>query len=160
MSRTQRLVGPLRALLVALFAALVLTQVLALPSLAATTAQDYPEVASLRWPLLILGVAGLACVEIVIVCTWRLLTMVRDDRIFSDHALVWVNGIVAAVAAAWLLDLAALVLLLTADGAGAGPTVALLLALVVGAAVGLLMVVLRALLRQATELRTDLDGVI
>lgn len=160
MSRTQRLVGPLRALLVALFAALVITQVVALPALAAATAQSFPEVAPLRWPLLILAVAALACIEVVIVCTWRLLTMVRDDRIFSDHALVWVNGIVAAVAAAWLLDLAALVLLLTADGAGAGPTLALLLALVVGAAVALLMVVLRALLRQATELRTDLDGVI
>ncbi|MFD6178777.1 MULTISPECIES: DUF2975 domain-containing protein [unclassified Isoptericola] len=160
MSRTQRLVGPLRALLVAVFAAIVVTQVLALPSLAATTAQDHPEMASLRWPLLVLAVAALACVEVVIVCTWRLLTMVRDDRIFSDHALVWVNGIVAAVAAAWLLDLAALVLLLAAGTGSAGPTLALLLALVVGAAVALLMVVLRALLRQATELRTDLDGVI
>ncbi|MCK9794107.1 DUF2975 domain-containing protein [Isoptericola sp. 4D.3] len=159
MSRTQRLVGPLRGLLVAVFAALVATQVVVLPAAFARMADDSPELAALRWPLLALAVVGLVCVEAVIVCTWRLLTMVRDDRIFSDHALAWVNGIVAAVAVAWVLVLAAFVLLVAAEGlAGLAPL--LLLVLLVGAAVGLLVVVLRALLRQATELRTDLDGVI
>jgi hypothetical protein len=55
--------------------------------------------------------------------------------------------------------LAAFALLVAAEGL-AGLAALLLLVLLVGAAVGLLMVVLRALLRQATELRTDLDGVI
>jgi hypothetical protein len=159
MSRTQRLVGPLRGLLVAVFAALVATQVVVLPAAFARMADDSPELAALRWPLLALAVVGLVCVEAVIVCTWRLLTMVRDDRIFSDHALAWVNGIVAAVAVAWVLVLAAFVLLVAAEGL-AGLAALLLGVLLVGAAVGLLVVVLRALLRQATELRTDLDGVI
>jgi len=159
MSRTQRLVGPLRALLVATFAALVVAQVAVLPVAFARMADESPDLAPLRWPLLVLAVVGLVCVEAVIVCTWRLLTMVRDDRIFSDHALVWVNGIVAAAAGAWVLVLAAFVLLVAAEGL-VGLAALLLLVLLVGAAVGLLMVVLRALLRQATELRTDLDGVI
>ncbi|MGF0118714.1 DUF2975 domain-containing protein [Promicromonospora sp. Marseille-Q5078] len=159
MSRTQRLVGPLRALLVATFAALVVAQVAVLPAAFARMADESPDLAPLRWPLLVLAVVGLVCVEAVIVCTWRLLTMVRDDRIFSDHALVWVNGIVAAAAGAWVLVLAAFVLLVAAEGL-VGLAALLLLVLLVGAAVGLLMVVLRALLRQATELRTDLDGVI
>lgn len=159
MSRTPRLVGPLRGLLVAVFAALVATQVVVLPAAFARMADDSPELAALRWPLLALAVVGLICVEAVIVCTWRLLTMVRHDRIFSDHALAWVNGIVAAVAVAWVLVLAAFVLLVAAEGL-AGLAALLLGVLLVGAAVGLLVVVLRALLRQATELRTDLDGVI
>jgi len=159
MSRTQRLVGPLRALLVAVFVALVVTQVAVLPAAFARMADESPDLAPLRWPLLVLAVVGLLCVEVVVVCTWRLLTMVRDDRIFSDRALVWVNGIVAAAAGAWVLVLAAFVLLVAAEGL-AGLAALLLGVLLVGAAVGLLMVVLRALLRQATELRTDLDGVI
>ncbi|MEL7978030.1 DUF2975 domain-containing protein [Isoptericola sp. F-RaC21] len=159
MSRTQRLVGPLRGLLVAVFAALVVTQVAVLPAAFARMASESPDLASLRWPLLVLSVMGLVCVEVVLVCTWRLLTMVRDDRIFSDQALGWVNGIVAAVAGAWLLVLVAFVLLVAAEGL-AGLAALLLGVLLVGAAVGLLVVVLRALLRQATELRTDLDGVI
>ncbi|MFE7404794.1 DUF2975 domain-containing protein [Isoptericola sp. NPDC057559] len=159
MSRTQRLVGPLRALLVAVFAALLAAQVAVLPAAFARMAVESPDLAPLRWPLLVLAVVGLACVQAVIVCTWRLLTMVRDDRIFSEHALVWVNGIVTAAASAWVLVLAAFALLVAAEGL-AGLAALLLLVLLVGAAVGLLMVVLRALLRQATELRTDLDGVI
>ena len=159
MSRTQRLVGPLRALLVAVFVALVVTQVAVLPAAFARMADESPDLAPLRWPLLVLAAVGLLCVEVVVVCTWRLLTMVRDDRIFSDRALVWVNGIVAAAAGAWVLVLAAFVLLVAAEGL-AGLAALLLGVLLVGAAVGLLMVVLRALLRQATELRTDLDGVI
>ncbi|MFC7877808.1 DUF2975 domain-containing protein [Isoptericola sp. NPDC057391] len=159
MSRTQRLVGPLRGLLVVVFAALVVTQAAVLPAAFARMADEQPDLAPLRWPLLVLAVVGLLCVEVVIVCTWRLLTMVRDDRIFSDHAMVWVNGIVAAVAGAWLLVLVAFALLVAAEGL-AGLAALLLGVLLVGAAVGLLMVVLRALLRQATDLRTDLDGVI
>jgi len=159
MSRTQRLVGPLRGLLVAVFAALVVTQVVVLPAAFARMATESPDLAPLRWPLHVLAVVGLVCVEVVLVCTWRLLTMVRDDRIFSDRATVWVNGIVAAVAGAWLLVLVAFALLVAAEGL-AGLAALLLGVLLVGAAVGLLMVVLRALLRQATELRTDLDGVI
>ena len=43
------------------------------------------------------------CVQVVIVCTWRLLTLVMDDRIFSEAALAWVDAIVWAVGAAWLV---------------------------------------------------------
>jgi len=159
MSRTQRLVGPLRALLVAVFAALVAAQVAGLPAVFARMAEQSADLAPLRWPLLALSVAALVCVEAVVVCTWRLLTMVRDDRIFTDHALGWVNGIVAGVAVAWVLVLVGFVLLMVTDGL-AGVAALLGVVLLVGAALGLLMVVLRALLRQATSLRSDLDGVI
>ena len=108
-----------------------------------------------------LGVAvlGLGCVQVVIVCTWELLTLVEDDRIFSAASMVWVDAIVGAIAAAELLLLGTFVWSLVAVGLP-GPPVVLLLVLVAGAVVGLLVVVMRALLRQATTLRTDMEAVI
>jgi hypothetical protein len=40
---------------------------------------------------------------VVIVSTWKLLTLVKNDRIFTDASLVWVNAIVWAIAAAWVV---------------------------------------------------------
>lgn len=159
MSRTQRVVGPLRLLLVAVFVALLAAQVVILPGAFARMAEQSAGLAPLRWPLLALSVVVLACVQVVIACTWRLLAMVEHDRIFSAAAMRWVNGIIGAVALAWLIVLVAFALLVAAGGLSA-TAVLLLLALLAGAALGLLMAVLRALLRQATTLRTDLDGVI
>ena len=64
-----------------------------------------------------------------------------------------------AITAAELLLLGTLVWSLVAVGLP-GPPVVLLLVLVAGAVVGLLVVVMRALLRQATTLRTDMEAVI
>ena len=105
------------------------------------------------------AVLGLACVQVVIVCTWKLLTLVEDDRIFSAASMVWVDAIVGAIAAAWLLLLGTFVWSLVSVGLP-GPPLVLLLLLVAGAVVGLLVVVMRALLQQATTLRADLEAVI
>ena len=43
------------------------------------------------------------CVQLVIVSTWKLLTLVKHDRIFSPASLVWVDAIVWAIAAAWVV---------------------------------------------------------
>ena len=159
MTTTRRVVGPLRFLLAVAFAGLVLAQVFFLPALSAAMAADSPELAHLRWPTLGVAVLGLGCVEVVIVCTWQLLTLVEEDRIFSAASMVWVDAIVGAIAAAELLLLGTLVWSLVAVGLP-GPPVVLLLVLVAGAVVGLLVVVMRALLRQATTLRTDMEAVI
>jgi DUF2975 family protein len=159
MSTTRRVVPPLRILLALAFAALVVAQVFHLPALAAAMAEDSPELAHLRWPTLVLAVLGLGCVEVVIVCTWHLLTLVEDDRIFSEASMVWVDAIVGAVATAEVLLLGTLAWSLVGVGLPGPPVVLLLLAVAV-AVLGLLMVVMRALLRQATVLRTDLEAVI
>ena len=153
------MVGPLRFLLAVAFAALVTAQVLFLPALSAAMAEDSPELAYLRWPTLVVAVLGLGCVHVVIVCTWKLLTLVEDDRIFSAASMVWVDAIVGAIAAAWLLLLGTFIWSLVSEGLP-GPPLVLLLLLVAGAVVGLLVVVMRALLQQATTLRADLEAVI
>jgi protein-S-isoprenylcysteine O-methyltransferase Ste14 len=159
MTKTHRVVGPLRVLLVLLFAALVVGQIMSVPGEFAQMAREAPDRAHLRWPLTILGVLVLLCVQVVIVSTWNLLTLVKEDRIFSERSQVWVDAIMWAVGVAWLLIFGLFVFVgLNADD----PASILLLGtvLMVGAVFGLLLVVMRALLRRATTLRTDLEGVI
>ena len=114
--------------------------------------------------MLTVSVLGLACVQVVIVSTWTLLTMVTQDRIFSASAMPWVNAIVRAVAAGWVMLLGALVCAyyFIVDEVSDDPVLPalLLLALLFGAVLGLLMVIMRALLRQATTLRADMEAVI
>ena len=159
MTTTHQAVRPLRILLVLLFGALVVAQVLAVPGILAYMAEESPDLAQLRWPMVVVSVLALLCVQVVIVCTWKLLTMVEHDRIFSEASLVWVDAIVWAVAAAWVLLLGAFVYFVVAWGLAGLPAL-LMLMLLAGAVLGLLIVVMRALLRQATTLRTDMETVI
>jgi MFS family permease len=159
MTKTHRVVGLLRVLLVLLFAALVFGQTVSVPGEFAHMAQESPESAHLRWPLTILGVVVLLCMQVVVVCTWKLLTLVKEDRIFSDRSQVWVDAIMWAVGVAWLLLFGVFLYV----GVNADDPAGILLLgsiLMVGAVFGLLLVVMRALLRRATTLRTDLEGVI
>ena len=152
-------VTALRIVLVAAFLLLVLFQAMSIPGQFANMAQENPEQAHLQWPLTIFFILEVACVQAVIVGTWKLLTLVRQDRIFSRGALVWVNAIVWAIAAGWtMLAVLAAVVVLNADDPGL--PLLLLLVLVAGAALGLVVVVLRALLRQAADLRADMEAVI
>ncbi len=162
MPKTQQLVGPLRVLLGLAFLALLAAQLRVLPAMYDDWVRDAPELADSGW-LLTVAVLELFCVQVVVVCTWRLLAMVADDRIFSDDSFVWVNTIVAAMAAGWLVLLAAVGYLAVPGGPSelsAATVLVLVLALVAGAVVGLLMVVMRALLRRATTLRTEMEAVV
>ena len=154
-----RAVLPLRICLVVLFVVLVVLQVMSFPGQFAYMARQNPEIAYLRWPLTALAAFWLLCAEVVVIATWRLLSLVTSDRIFSESSFRWVNAIIAAIGAAWVV-LAALWLWVGwhADDPG---TPLLMFLLVVGlAVVGLLMIVMRSLLRQATNLRTDMEAVI
>ncbi len=159
MQRLRLAVVPLRVFLAALFALLVLLQVMSLPGQFAHMAKESPEDAHLRWPMLAVAVLVVLCVQVVIVCTWKLLGMVMDDRIFSERSLVWVDAIVGAIGAGWALMVGVLLFVgFRADD----PGLPMLLTLIVlcGAVLGLLMLVMRALLQQATRLRTDMESVI
>lgn len=149
----------LRVFLVLLFGVLVVFQTLSLPGQFRHMAEENPNDAALRWPATIVAVFLVLCVQVVVVATWRLLSMVQEDRIFSDAAFKWVDAIIAAIGAAWLV-LVVIFLLVGFNADDPGPVMLLLLVLVGVTVVGLLMLVMRALLRQATALRTDLDGVI
>jgi hypothetical protein len=154
-----RVVAALRVFLVLLFGILVVFQTLSLPGQFRYMAEESPDQAYLRWPATAITVFWVLCVQVVIVSTWRLLTLVRKDRIFSEASLTWVNAIVWAIGAAWVVLLG--VFLYVGFRASDPGLPLLLFLLLVGVTVlGLLMVVMRALLRQATTLRTDMEAVI
>ncbi|WP_433310438.1 DUF2975 domain-containing protein [Micromonospora chersina] len=159
MLTAQRAVLPLRVFLALLFGILVLFQTMSLPGQFAHMAREDPDMAYLRWPATAVTVFWVLCVQVVIVCTWKLLTLVKNDRIFSEASLGWVDAIVWAIAAAWLVLVGVFLYVgFHADDPGLP---LLLFLLVTGVtALGLLMVVMRALLRQATTLRTDMEAVI
>ena len=100
------------------------------------------------------------CVQVVIVCTWQLLTMVKR-RPHLQRGASWPGSTRSSGRSpppGLLLVGVFLYVGFNADDPGLP---LLLFLLVVGVAVlGLLMVVMRALLRQATTLRTDMEAVI
>lgn len=165
MQKMDWVVVPLRVLLVLVFAGLLVAQVMSLPGEFRQMAAENPDAGFIPWLLLTFSILEIVCFQIVIVCTWRLLTLVRADRIFSDESFVWVDVIVWAVAAAWVL-LAGVsaylvgVIYFTPELRDPGTPILLTGMVLIGAVVVLTVVVLRALLRQATVLRSDLEEVI
>ncbi|NKY10537.1 DUF2975 domain-containing protein [Cellulomonas hominis] len=157
----------LRVVIVLLFAGLLFFQAVLLPLLGVDIAEGGDDVVHLRWPVVVIGILGVATVEVVLVCIWRLLTMVRADTVFSRSAFRYVDVIIGAIAvAAGLLLLLGVVL---APGEAVPPGMVLALGIVamgVGG-IALLVLVLRALLARAvaldstaTTLRAELDEVI
>jgi hypothetical protein len=165
MSTTQRLILPLRIALGLAFAFALGMQVLAVPGELMESLRRAPEFAHLHWPLFVVAELELFGFQVLIVCTWKLLTMIRRDRIFSDESARWVNLIVRTVFTGWLLFAAFSawvvgVIYFTPEIRDPGIPMMLFGILLVGAVVVMLIVVMRTLQRQATTLRGDLDEVI
>jgi hypothetical protein len=119
-----------------------------------------------RIALVVIAVLGVATLQVFAVCVWQLLTKVRAGSVFSESSFGYVDVIIGAIAAAALLALALAVIL--APGEVAPGIVGLICgaALVLGG-MALLMVVMKALLRQAIDrerearaLRSELSAVI
>ncbi|MGY1835650.1 DUF2975 domain-containing protein [Blastococcus sp. SYSU DS0510] len=164
MTHLRHVVLPLRILLAVVLAALLAAQLWVVPELLPEIGEPSLEQSAMRVIMLVAAVVALACVQVVVVCTGKLLTLVTQDKIFSPGALPWVDGIVRAVAVGWTMLLATFVCAyyFIVDEVSDDPVLPalLLLLLLVGAVLGLLVVVMRALLRQATNLRADMEAVI
>jgi hypothetical protein len=159
MNIERRSVILLKVVMAALFLVLLVFQFLSFPGQFAYNAQQHPDQAYLRWPLTFLAGFCILCAEVVVVSIWQLLGLVQSDRIFSNAAFKWVDAIIWAIGGGWAVLVAGTAWVLSqADDPGV-PMVLIFLSLSV-TVVGLLMVVMRALLRQATVLRNDLEGVI
>ncbi|MGX1131325.1 hypothetical protein RKD49_003515 [Streptomyces glaucescens] len=136
----------LRAVLVALLGGALFVQVVMVPLLAADL-RDF----GLRVPLIVIVLLGLVTAEVVLVCVWRLVTMVRRGTVFSHGAFRYVHVVIGAMAAAALLVFALGVVL--APGEAVAPGVVLLIGGVGLAVLGvaLIVLVLRMLLAQAVD---------
>ena len=118
-------------------------------------------------PLRIITIMGMAVVQVVLVCVWRLVSMVRRGTVFSHAAFRYVDVVVGAIVVGGVLWFA--VTALNAPGQRDDPGVTVIMA-GIGVAilgVGLLVLVLRMLLAQAvsrdveaSRMRAELDEVI
>lgn len=150
----------LRAMIVALLGLLVLVQAVMIPGIAAETAAQYPEFAHLEIPGVIAAVLFLALVEIVLVCVFALLSLVRTDRIFSPRSFHWVDIIIGALLAAAVVLAGSLVILTGADAATPSIMVLAVFGVIVSLSLALLVSVMRGLLRKALQLEQDLSEVV
>lgn len=120
-----------------------------------------------RFPLVVIIVLGIGCLQVIAVCLWRLLTMVRRGTVFSHAAFRYVDVVIGATGAGALLTFGVAVVLAPGDSAAPG-TVGLICGVsLVVAGVALLVLVLRMLLVQAVaidsrarHLQSELDEVI
>ena len=165
MQRIDRVVVPLRVLLVLVFVGLLVAEVLSLPGQFFGGDHPNPVLGPVPWVLLIASIAVAVGMQVVIVCVWRLLTLVASDRIFSRESFGWVDAIAWALAAAWTVWFAACgfvvgYVFVTPELRDPGVPIALTGTVLIGAVVVLLVVVLRALLRQAAALRSEMEEVI
>ncbi|MFF0114467.1 DUF2975 domain-containing protein [Streptomyces prasinus] len=139
----------LRAVLVVLLAGSVFVQAVMVPLLAMDFDDAGAALASVRTPVIVIVVLGVVTAQVVLVCVWRLVAMVRRGTVFSLGAFRYVHVVIGAfVAAAFLVFALAVVL---APGEAVAPGVVLLLGGVVVAILGvaLVVLVLRMLLAQA-----------
>ncbi|MEU7280981.1 DUF2975 domain-containing protein [Streptomyces sp. NPDC045431] len=150
----------LRAVLVVLLAGSVFVEAVMVPLLAIDLRQLNPEYAYLRAPLLAIMFLGAVTFQVVLVCVWRLVTMVRRGTVFSHAAFRYVDVVTGAFVAAALLVFALAVVL--APGEAVAPGIVLLVCGVSLAALGvaLIVLVLRMLLAQATRMQAELAEVI
>jgi len=157
----------LRIVLALVLVGSVFVQVVMVPLLASDLDELNADHAYLRTPLLVFAVVGIATIQVVLVCVWRLLTMVRRGTVFSDAAFRYVDVVIGAITAASLLTFALGVVL--APGEAVAPGVVLLVggAAVLVAGIALIVLVMRMLLAQAVardaeahHLQAELDEVI
>ena len=165
MTTTQRLILPLRIALVLAFAFALVMEVMAAPGELAEHLAKAPEYAHLHWPYFIVAELELIGFQVLIVCTWKLLTMIRKDRIFSEESSTWVDLIVRTVFTGWIVyavfsAYVVSVIYFSPELRDPGTPMLLFGILLVGAVLVMLIVVMRTLQRQATTLRGDLDEVI
>lgn len=156
----------LRAVLVGLLGGSLFVQTVMVALLANDMKDMDPELAYLRTPILAIVVLGILTAQVLVVCVWKLVTMVRQGT-FSSGAFRYVHIVIGAFVAAASLMFALGFLL--APGEPVAPGVVLLIGGIGVAILGVALVVgvLRMLLAQAvardaeaTRLQADLQAVI
>ncbi|MFJ4424161.1 DUF2975 domain-containing protein [Streptomyces bobili] len=157
----------LRGVIVALLTGSVFVQAVMVPLLGRDLDEVDTELAYPPAAFLVTVILGIVTAQVVLVCVWRLVTMVRRGTVFSHAAFQYVPIVIGAFVAAALLMFTLGVLL--APGEAVAPGVVLLIGGAVMAILGvaLIVLVLRMLLAQAvardveaTRMRAELAEVI
>ena len=131
-----------------------------MPSFSASVAASLPEYADLRAPLLAVTIAitvlGLVTLALVAVLVQR----IHHGTVLTPSSLLWVNALVATLAAAVVLVIIGFAVI--SYGQAGSPFIALtqLMTCLALTALACITLVLRSLLRHAIVIRTELDEVV
>ena len=149
-------------ILLVLFAlGILVVQGVVLPMAAQQSREMFPEVDFLYAPLLYSLEFVLLLADIIIVCLWMLLARIWAGTIFSDSSFRLVNVIVGCFAVAAVVFIALLWVVQFGIRAGGPGVVLSLLAGAGGAAfAALVLLIMRGLLRTATQQRNYLEEVV
>ena len=151
----------LRVALVTLFLGAIFAQVWLIPQLSRDIVSDEPEFARLAVPYVILWIAVAVCAQVALFAVWMLLARIGRNQIFSERAFFWVDAIIGAGGLATLLIFGFEIHLLGIEDGGSPPLGILLTGIVTACgAFTLVMLVMRGLLRQATQLQHELEEVV
>ena len=158
---TQVTIAASKALIAFMLVGAVFVQAVILPVLAGQMAEIYPEVEYLRIPFTVVAVLVVVSAEVVLLCLWTLLSMVRKGSLFSRSAFTYVNLIIGALLVAAALSAGVIVVLLVVVQAGPPGVIYPLFAGVAGcAALALVVLVMRGLLKKASQQESFLAEVI
>ncbi|MFF3735466.1 DUF2975 domain-containing protein [Streptomyces sp. NPDC002476] len=154
--------GVVAAIVIGLFG-----QIVIVPTTAADEVDRFPPYAPFAAPYVTVAIVGIACVQVALVAVWMLLAMVQRDAIFTPRAFRWVDVIIGSSALATLLAIGVAGHLALADIPSPNGNMGIisdLAAAIAGAGVGasfaMLVVIMRGLLRKATDLQTEIAEVI
>ncbi|MFF9321423.1 DUF2975 domain-containing protein [Streptomyces sp. NPDC014735] len=157
----------LRAGIVAAIVIGLFGQIVVVPTTAADEVDRFPPYAPFAAPYVTVAIVGIACVQVALVAVWMLLAMVRRDAIFTPRAFRWVDVIIGSSALATLLAIGVAGHLALADIPSPNGNMDIISALAaaiagvgVGASFAMLVVIMRGLLRKATDLQTEIAEVI
>jgi hypothetical protein len=157
----------LRVLLAAALAGSLFLQVVMVPLVFRDMDGADQDVLDVRGPVLVIIVLGIVTTQVVMVCLWRLVTMVRRGTVFSHASFRFVNIIIGAIAAASALTFSLGVVLAPGDVVAPGIVLLIGCAAAVIAGIALVVAVMRSLLAQAvareaeaSQLRAEMDEVI
>lgn len=157
----------LRVVLAMVLAFSLFVQVVLVGQLAIDPAEFDAGVAGRGIPILVITVLGVVTVQVVLVCVWRLLTMVRRGTVFSHAAFRYVDVVIGAIVAAALLVFALAEVLAPGEAVPPGGILMMGGFGVAVLGVALLVLVMRMLLAQAVardaeaaQLQAELDEVI
>jgi len=155
-----RVTRVLKALIILLLGLLLASQTLVIPQVARITAARNPDVAQLEIPGIIGAVVFIGLIEVTLVCIWFLLSLVQEGRIFRVEAFRYVDIILGALIAAGAIILLSYIVIVASRAVSLSLSLLAVLGIVVSAALALLLVVLRGLLRKALELEQDMSEVV
>ncbi|NJP65732.1 DUF2975 domain-containing protein [Streptomyces spiramenti] len=164
----QLFIGTLRFGIAAAIACGLFGQLVVIPTTAAHEVDRFPPYEPFAVPYVTVAIIGVACIQVALVATWMLLDMVSRDAIFTPRAFRWVDVIIGSSLVATLLALGVTAHLAVGDipspddntMQAIGELGAAAVCVGVGAAFAMLVVVMRGLLRKATDLQTEIAEVV